>query len=401
MFKRRILSIWNYQMKGSQIYFLAFIFYFLPTFLIDTTFSVTLGDHWLRLISYISLPLLLFKILFLDGWNKKQLFLILAIFLIGLISWRAAQDNLLLMIIPFVVGAKNVYLRDIMSWYVYLCAILMLAVAVFSLLGIIPNLIFYSDTRPTRYSLGMNYPSEIAAHYLYLTLAYCYLRFGKLKWFDYLMICVGDIACMLITNTRLDFIATIAAIPIMIIAQRAFKGDRWSQILASFWWMAVPILSIVTIFSSYFFDPNNHIFAKLNSLASGRLALGYDAFHKCQVSLFGNTIVEHSFVGTKGLQLARGVNEAGKQYFYIDSSYMRMFLLGGLLMFILIVFCFTYIAVRSTIHRTFIMSAIILIASLNFMFEPNIIKIIYDSILLSLLAKPYFYSFQEEHNNAE
>lgn len=401
MFKRKILGIWNYQMKGSQIYFLAFIIYFLPTFLIDTTFSVTFGDHWLRLLSYISLPMLLFKILILDGWKKKQLFLIFVVLVIGLISWRVAQDSQLLMIIPFVIGAKNVRLRDIMSWYVYLCGTLMLSVAVFSLLGIIPHLIFYSDTRPTRYSLGMNYPSEIAAHSLYLMLAYCYLRFGKLKWFDYLIILVNGVACMLITNTRLDFIATVIVIPIMIIAQRAFKGYRWSQAFASFWWMAVPILSLVTIFSSYFFNPSNPIFYKANSLASGRLALGYEAFHKCQVSLFGNNIVERSFVGTKGLKLARGVNEVGKQYFYIDSSYMRMLLLWGVLMFILIVFCLTFIAIRSTVHRTFIMSAIILVASLNFMFEPNIIKIIYDPFLLALLAKPYFYSFQEEYNNAK
>lgn len=401
MLKRKIWGIWNYQMKGSQIYFLAFIIYFLPTFLIDTTFSASLGDHWLRLISYVSLPILFFKILFLDGWNKKQLFLIFVVLLIGLISWRTAQENQLLVIIPFVIGAKNVCLRDIISWYIYLCVTLVLAVAIFSLLGIIPNLTFYSATRPTRYSLGMNYPSNIATHYLYLVLAYCYLRFGKLKWPDYLMICVGDVACMLITNTRLDFVATIISIPIMIIAQRAFKGYKWSQIFASFWWMAVPILSVVTIFSSYFFDPNNHIFDKFNSLTSGRLALGYEAFHKCNINLFGNYLIEHSFAGIKGLKLAHSVNKVGKQYFYIDSSYMRMLLLWGLLMFILIIFCLTFIAIRSTIHRTFIMSAIILIASLNFMFEPDIIRIIYNPFLMALLAKQHFYSFQEEYNNAK
>ena len=56
----------------------------------------------------------------------------------------------------------------------------------------------------------------------------------------------------------------------------------------------------------------------------------------------------------------------------------------------------TYIAMRSIFHRTFILAAIILVASLNFMFEPDIIKIIYDPFLLALVATPYFYNTQEE-----
>ena len=52
---------------------------------------------------------------------------------------------------------------------------LMLMVMAFSLIRIVPNLVYHSKLRPTRYSLGMVYPSVIAAHYLFLALAYCYL----------------------------------------------------------------------------------------------------------------------------------------------------------------------------------------------------------------------------------
>ena len=83
-------------------------------------------------------------------------------------------------------------------------------------------------------------------------------------------------------------------------------------------------------------------------------------------------------------------------YFFIDSSYIRMFLLWGLLAFILIIVYMTYIAMRSIFRRTFVLAAIILIASLNFMFEPDIIKIIYDPFLLALFATPCFYKIQEE-----
>ena len=397
MIKEKISNVWNYPINSSQIYFLAFIVYFLPTFLNDTTFAEIIGDHRLRVLSYLSLPLLIFKIFVLDRWNKKQLVLIFIMFIIGLLSWRSAHEIQLLMIVPFVIGAKNVKFKDIISWYFYLCVTFILIMAVLALLGIIVNLILYSDNRPTRYSLGMNYPSNNATHYLFLCLAYCYLRFGKLKFWDYLGIVIGDIIFMLLTNTKLDFVAVLVMIPVMMISQRAFQGHKTSQIFASFWWIAVPAFSLISIISSYFFSPYNHIMRKDDSLTSGRLTLGHQAFNKYDIKLFGQTIVEHSFAGIKGLKLANS-ESPNNHYFYVDSSYMRMFLIWGILAFILIVFCFSYIAIRSTIHKTYIMSAIILIASLNFMFEPDVIKMIYDPFLLALLAIPSFYNPQEENN---
>lgn len=395
MIKEKFSNIWNYGINGQQVYFLAFVLYFLPAFLLDTTYMEVIGDHWLRVLSYLSIPLLIFKIFVLDRWSKKQLLIIFVIFVIGLISWRSAHETQLLVIVPFVLGAKDVKFRDIVSWYFYLTIVLMLAVAAFSLLGIIVNIILYSEIRPTRYAMGMNYPSNISTHYLYLALSYCYLRFDKLKWLDYLGIIVGDIICMLVTNTRLDFIAVLIMIPIMIIAKRAFEGHKWSIVFASFWWISVPFLAFLTVISSYFFNPSNHIMQKIDAITSGRLTLGHQAFEKYSIKLFGQTVIEHSFAGIKGLKLANSTN-ANMHYFYIDSSYMRLFIVWGLLAFILIIIGFTFIAFRSIVNKTYVMSAIILIASLNFMFEPDIIKLIYDPFLLALLAKPYFYNFQEE-----
>lgn len=395
MLKRNVKDIYNLQINSSQIFFIAFVIFFVSSFIQDTTLAEALNGRLLRLCSYIALPLLLFKIYVLDRWSKKELFVITILILLGMITWRTAHELQLLLIVPFVVGAKNVNFKDIITWYVYLNIILLLTMAIFSLLGIIPNLIYRAAPRPPRYSLGLIYTSSLATHYFYLVLAYCYLRFTKLKWSDYLLITVGDIIFMVITNTKLDFIATLVVIPVMIIAQRAFKGHKLSEILASFWWIAVPVSPFIIIFASYFYDGSNHIMKAINDLTSGRLSLGHRAFNNYNIRILGQTIVEHTYGGSKGLKLANQLNGV-HHYFFIDSSYIRMILLWGLLMFVLIVVCMTYIAIRSTLRRTFVLTAIILIASLNFMFEPDIIKIIYDPFLLALLAIPNFYNIQEE-----
>lgn len=399
MLKKEISKVLSYPLKGKQIYFLSFIIYFLPTFLNNTTFAESLGDHWLRILAYLSLPLLLFKIYVMDEWDAKQLLVVTTILLLGLVTWRVAHEVQLLFIAPFVIGSKNVCFRDIITWFLYLGITLTLAVALFALLGIIPNLTFYSSQRPTRYSLGMDYPSFIATHYLYFALAYAYLRFRKLNWIDYSLIIIGDIVCMLLTNTRLDFLATLILVPVMIIARRAYYGHKYSRIFASFWWMAVPFTATITIFSSYFFTTSNHIMQKVNSLSSGRLELGNEAFSRYDVKLLGRTITEHTYGGSQGLKFANNMSSMNIRYFYLDSSYMRMFLLWGILVFALVIISLTYIALRSTVQRTYILTAIILVASLNFMFEPYVIAIFYNPILLALLASPYYQNFQEESIN--
>lgn len=397
--KRR--SIINVPINGNQIYFLAFVILFLPTFLLDTTFAGVIGEHWLRLLSYVSLPLLLMKIYVMDKWKLHQLLIISFFILLGAINWRTAHNVDLLVLVPFIVGARNVPFRHIMSWYFYLGSTLLLLMAFFSLIKVIPNLIYRYGTRPARFSLGMIFPSTIAAHFLFLALAYCYLKFGKLSWLDYSVIVVGGSVCMILTNTRLDFLATIMIVPVMFIAQRAFRGNLWSRIFVSFWWIAIPILSVTTVVSSFFYNSNNHIMRHLDSMSSGRLSLGERAFHRFDIKLLGQTIKEHSYAGVKGHQFANSVGALGSRYFYIDSSYIRMILLWGLLEFMLIVVVISFITIRSTLRKTYILSAIFLIASLNYMFEPHIIQIVYSPFIVSLLSTPYFVNVQEEQINAK
>ena len=394
-----LVRLWNRSINGRQVYFTAFLFYFLPMFLIETTFSPV--NRWLRLFAYISLPLLFFKIYVLDQWKKKELFAISLLLVIELIVWRMTHYPDILLIGPFIIGAKGVDFRDIISWYFYLTLILVMTMMMLSLVRIIPNLVYYSASRPTRYALGMLYPSVIAAHYFYLALAYCYLRFGKLNVIDYLLIISGNVVCMLLTNTKLDFLATLVIIPVMIIAQRAYFGKKWSSIMASFWWMATPLSAVGMIFLSYFYNPSNHLLKKINSLLSGRLELGRLAFKKYDLNLLGRTIVEHSFAGVKGQKLNNSGGGLPQNYFYIDSSYIRMILLWGFLAFIIVIACLTFIAIRSTVRKTFILSAVILVSSLSYMFEPHIIQIIYNPFLLALLSNSYFNSFEKENKKCK
>ena len=371
---------------GIRIYFLAFTIYFLPNFLMQTTFATDAISHILRLISYIALPLLLYKIFIIDMWSRKELIVLVLILLTGVITWRIAQISDYLFLFPFIFGAKNIDFKLIVKWYLYFNAVFLLSIIAFSLLKVIPNLIYYSVSRPTRYSLGMVYPSNIAALGLFMALAYCYLRFNHLNFWDYcgifLIACIG----MKLTNTRLDFLATILIIPIMIIAQRAYRNKRIARHIASFFWLAVPITAWIVVFGSYFYNSDNYPLRKLNVLSSGRLELGYTAFQRYKPNLFGRSITEYSYAGVYGHKYANGIGQMSHGYFYIDSSYLRMLLLWGIMAFVIIVIFLTLIALISTVRKTYVLSAIILITSLSLMFEPHVIQLIYNPFLLYLFS---------------
>lgn len=371
--------------SGIKIYFLAFTIYFLPNFLMQTTFSDGTNSHFLRLISYIAIPLLLYKIFAIDKWSRTELVVIILLLLTSVVTWRIAQNNDYILLFPFIFGAKNINFKTIIKWYLYFSTIFMLSIMAMSLLRVIPNLIYYSENRPTRYALGMVFPSNIAAFILFMALAYCYLRFNHLNLWDYCGIFIAACIGMKLTNTRLDLIATILIIPVMIIAQRAYRNKKISRYLASFFWFAVPITAWIVIFGSYFYSENNYLLKKLNDLSSGRLVLGHYAFQRYKPNLFGRSIEEYSYAGVQGHKYANGIGQS-HNYFYIDSSYLRMLLLLGIVAFIVIVICLTLVALKSTAQRTYVLSAIILIVSLSLMFEPHVIQLVYNPFLLSLLS---------------
>lgn len=378
-------DIQKFPVSGIKIYFLAFTIYFLPNFLMQTTFSDGTNSHLLRLISYIAIPLLLYKIFVIDKWSRTELAIIILLLLTSVITWRVAQNNDYILLFPFIFGAKNINFKTIIKWYLYFSMIFMLSIIAMSLLRVIPNLIYYSENRPTRYALGMVFPSNIAAFILFMALAYCYLRFNHLNLWDYCGIFIAACIGMKLTNTRLDFIATILIIPVMVIAQRAYRNKKISRYLASFFWFAVPITAWIVIFGSYFYSENNYLLKKLNDLSSGRLVLGHYAFQRYKPNLFGRSIEEYSYAGVQGHKYANGIGQS-HNYFYIDSSYLRMLLLLGIVAFIVIVICLTLVALKSTAQRTYVLSAIILIVSLSLMFEPHVIQLVYNPFLLSLLS---------------
>lgn len=384
---KKFHEIGNWRIDGQIIYEVAFAFEFVVAFLITSTYTDYFSNHLLHTLMFVGLTLVLLKIFLFDDLDLKWLAIDAIVLILLLITWRTSKEFSLFSMGIFVLGARNVDFKRIIKIYFYVGMLLLAFVVISAMGGLIRNLVYRRDmTNIVRQSFGIAYPTDFAAHVLYLILAYAYLKFGKIKWYDYAVFLATAVFLVKFSDARLSAYAIILSIPVLWIGQRAQTDHLLSRFIASFYW-TVPILSAyLVIIASYFFTPSNKILTKVNNASSGRLFLGHKAISEYGFSMFGKQIIEHGWGGANGLKMSQN---APANYFFVDSSFLRMTILYGIIMAIIILLAMTKISWESFQKRSFALASIIVIVSVSAMVEQRLLDLAYDPFLIALLANVY------------
>ncbi|WP_283583736.1 polymerase [Limosilactobacillus difficilis] len=377
----------HYKITGEQIYFVAFTICLFVSWIISSMFMQYFSYLPLNMLLAIGIVLFIFKIYLFDDYLPWQILLITIILGLTVISEIKSHSNLILLMMLMILAARNVDFNQLIRWYYYIGLIMLSLIIVYSLFGVINNLQFHAVNRATRYSLGVVYPTDLAAHVLYLLLADAFLHrksLTGLRYFAYLIIaCVT----MKITDGRLSFFASLLMIVVLAIAQWAQKGNRAAKLIASIYWIVIPIEAFIAVMSSIYFDMNNHIFSHVDRLLSGRLFYSHEAFSRYSFAWLGNKIAEHGYGGVKGAHLFNG--KLNMPYFYVDSSYIRLFVMYGIVMAIIVIAIMMVIAIKATSHANYIFAAIILVVSCSCMVEQHLLEVSFNPFLIALLATVY------------
>ncbi|SDN74334.1 hypothetical protein [Limosilactobacillus mucosae] len=384
---KKFREIGNWRIDGQIIYEIAFAFEFVVAFLITSTYTDYFSNHLLHTLMFAGLALVLLKIFLFDDLDLKWLAIDAIVLILLLTTWRTSKEFSLFSMGIFVLGARNVDFKRIIKIYFYVGMLLLAFVVISAMGGLIRNLVYRRDmTNIVRQSFGIAYPTDFAAHVLYLILAYAYLKFGKIKWYDYAVFLAAAVFLVKFSDARLSAYAIILSIPVLWIGQRAQTDHLLSRFIASFYW-TVPILAAyLVIIASYFFTPSNKILTKVNNASSGRLFLGHKAISEYGFSMFGKQIIEHGWGGANGLKMSQN---APANYFFVDSSFLRMTILYGIIMAIIILLAMTKISWESFQKGSFALASIIVIVSVSAMVEQRLLDLAYDPFLIALLANVY------------
>lgn len=170
-------------------------------------------------------------------------------------------------------------------------------------------------TERIRYGLGFYYATFVA-HYLFSILLVFLIVCKNIKLYHYLIFAILNIVIFILTDTKAPFVYIWMIIIIHIVLTR-IKNDFLINFYKLLTILSYPVLSLVTIILSLYYDSSNSFMNIFNKILTGRLSLTHNALEICGYKLFGQTV---------------GIWGDG---FYIDSSFVNMLVLNGLIVFII------------------------------------------------------------------
>jgi hypothetical protein len=239
-----------------------------------------------------------------------------------------------------------------------------------SQLGIITDLVYKGG----RHSFGIIYCTDCAAHILFLMVMYVFLRLDSLNIVEYaalILVC----AIMMMTKAQSD-----------IMCGFLLMGGILHYRLTRRWHRKKPVRIIASIMSFSFLICTALIFAitlgfnrndmelrqKIPYTLTRRLEMNQQALRDHPFSLFGSQIEEHGFGG-------RTENLPGwDKYFFIDCSYIRLFVIGGFLLFILILLVMTYAELRCFAYRRYGFLFLLVLVSIACLLEHHLMEYYYN-----------------------
>lgn len=299
----------------------------------------------------------LFAVFFISGFNIQHKFFFLTAIL--LISTVRADS----------VSISKISLR--------IQSVILFVVVFLSQIGLLEDKIFNPETR-SRHILGFNWITVAPILFFFICLLYIYIRSEKFKWYEAVVLELINYYFYHMTNTRMTFLLCSVVI-IFFTVQSLWKGFFGYLKKLNWVYFIIPIvLVIVSIVAAYFYNPDNSIFLKANSILSGRLQLGHDALHYYKFPLFGQVIIWNGF----GL-LNDGIVD---NYNYVDCSYLQIGMWYGAFVLILLIAIYMYGIYKSIKANNYWAVFVFLFVLVHSMTEPHLINVAVNAIVLLPLS---------------
>lgn len=299
------------------------------------------------------------------------------------LTW--AQSDLLIFMFMFICG-YSVNRNYILSSILYIITFEILLVLVLNKMNVIPDLVYIRPNGAYRHSLGFIYPTDFAAHISYLCFLYGWKKANRFNLIDLILWLIIAYFLLLVTNARLDVGCIVLAVSLFSFFAHRNRWQKYRYIYLVNWFASIsfPIMLVLSFWLIKLYDSSVNIAIVANNILSGRLSLGSQALALYPISLSGNEVFENGLGSFAGYN----ANRALYGYFMIDSSYLRVVIIYGVISLVLVGLIIA-IAVKKAIKERSVFSGVVLIMVAlhcfvaQFMLNPS-----YDLILMLALTCP-------------
>ena len=321
------------------------------------------------------------KIIVFDDYPILAKLLIIAIWLILFAAGKNSYDYNMYYYSFYIFGEKDIDLKKILRWYLVIISLSVAITTIIAILHIIPTLsVGRSNSAVLRLSMGAIYPSDLAARIFYLMLGYIVIKKFSLSLPEYISLISITITTYVVTDTKLDLILMIMLVLSAIFYKYISKIlDYTNNIVLN---LTIILFIFINLFLAYIYNPNNFIFKILDKALTGRLYFGHVGFKDYNVTLYGQYVYQNGW---------GGIHKAVTNYFYIDSSWVRVLLMQGAIVYLFIL----WLVVRNTnnflLNKKYGLLIALLFVVISSAIDQHLLELSYNFMFLATFANSDYF----------
>lgn len=376
--------------KNISIYVFLFA-YFLWVFFIHILGSqyFTLFDTDLLLKSFNACVIFLLLAYVMIGYsfNKVSLLdlLITIVFFIGYLHFRKG-----VLIYLFIILCRNIPFSLVMKTFMLATIAGMFFILFTYIFNLYPEtyLDLFRKDGTYRYLLGYRFPTFLPNYYFHLVLCWFFVRKEKITFLELLIILLLNYPIYIFTDTKAVFgLVILSCIAILFV--KYLKINYSTLMFGSLYRLLTKygfiIFAAIAIYFQYTYDSSFEWMAKLNTVFSGRLALGHWGFELYGIKPFGSLVEFTTMLEA---------NETNK-FFYIDSAYVQLLLVYGAIIFALVCIGYIRIGIRIVKHNNKYFGLVLILLFAHSITDPQLMSPEFNPFLLCL----GYYGLDKYRNN--
>lgn len=315
----------------------------------------------------------------------KKLPLVLALIAITLfVGLNIDRIHMMFVTAALVFGAKGLDFNNIVKWYFWIGLFFCIVTFIGSQIGLIKDYDAYIDVLSSRLSFALSgkrssfgyvWSTNFSTHCFFILLAYWYIRKAELSLKEMLLFVFLAITILFYTDAKLGA-GCILLLPIMTLFYRLTRNTK-PKIYAILVF-SIPIFAVLAIVSTILYQYSNFIWFFIDSvILSGRLHLGNEAMSVYGIPFWGQKIRMY------------GGETEGVYYNYIDSSFIQLIVIYGIVYTILIITAYTIIAYKAYKRRDYRLILAVLMTGISGLIAQHFLQIYMNPFLIALAAKNY------------
>lgn len=312
-----------------HFYMCILLFWYSTELLIKTTLGNFLGVPigTLNMIqSYLVFLLLLVQIVCFQQYSSRELMrMALFLSLVIIATIQSGYNNSLLSFTLFTFASKDQDFNKIIRMIYHISLVLVPLIVISYLLGYIENFVIYRNGIVPRLSLGLDHPNTLGQYIFNIMACHFYLRFKKLKWWDYLLAFGATFFCYVVPNSQTSTVLLILMVVLILMDKVARKVQR-ERVFMYTLTIGAFACNVGSIILSSIDLTHYPWLSLLDTTISKRFSACHRVIELYGIKWFGQKITILTAIDRRNLGITKGA-------VFLDNSYCAILLIYGIIIF--------------------------------------------------------------------